>query len=93
MLRPTGAYKNLISGSETLSKGEHGFAGRLWEAADAMIATMLHQHMLVAKMHGLAEKHLYPAPITEAERASAERFIVAAEAITTAVETAAKPVL
>jgi hypothetical protein len=86
-------YKNLLSGSETPSKGEHGFAGRLWEAADAMIAAMLHQHMLVAKMHGLAEKHLYPAPITEAERASAEAFIAAAEAIRAAVEAAAKPIL
>jgi hypothetical protein len=88
-----GAYRKLMSGSETPSKGEHGFTGRLWEAADAMIAAMLHQHMLVAKMHGLAEKRLYLAPITEADRASAEAFIAAAGAITASVEAAAKSAL
>jgi hypothetical protein len=58
-----------------------------------MIAAMLHQHMLVAKMHGLAEKRLYLAPITEADRASAEAFIAAAGAITASVEAAAKSAL
>jgi len=88
-----GVSTRLMNASETRSKGKHAFKDGLWEAVSRLDTAVLHQRMLMAKLHGLADKYPSSAFVSEADQALAKGLIAATEAIAAAVEASAKPVL
>ena len=88
-----GVYRSLMITPEPPSKVKRALRDRLWEAINTMGASVLHQRMLIAKMHGLADKCTYSTPVAEADRVNAEGLIAATQEITAAIENSTKPVL
>ena len=66
---------------------------RLDDVVEMLDAAVMRQRMLMAKMSSLSDKCSDPGELKDADRASAEALLAAAEAITVAVEASAKPVL
>ena len=66
---------------------------RLDDVAEMLGAAALRQRMLMAKMSSLSDKCSDPGDLKDADRASADALLTAAEAIIAAVEASAKPVL
>ena len=66
---------------------------RLTQAIEVVSEGVFHQHMLLAKLKGLADKCGYRGAITDADRTIAETFITAAETVSKVVETSVRPVL
>lgn len=87
------ARNSMVASPNDLPKDRRVLSRRLEAADNSLDAAILRQRMLSAKLGALRTRCHHLAEFTEQDRVSADALLAAAEAITTAVEAATKPVL
>jgi hypothetical protein len=88
-----GAYRQLSGNRRPPTGRKRELKDTLDEAVETLGAAMLHVRMLAAKMTAASDKCSEPGALKDADRASADALLTAAQAIIAAVEASAKPVL